>query len=220
MTINFPEALDVIERAANDPALRAVIATRLGLTDSAARSIGPRPVGLPPFAEITALQITLFDNGSKPVGAQIETWNERGYAKPRQSGYSKLGAIKLYDHKTFRTKLRKLRNRNSGVSADWQDCLAFFLDQFGEGHLFGPVIQTKPGHGVCYLEGQMVVADIEGGCVAYAALFNGAQKIEATYFARTSSMGKSLGSNVMGSARLDFTGDNDDWATESGLVLS
>lgn len=220
MTISFPDALDVIERAANDPALRAAIAARLNLTDATARPIGPRPIGLPPFSEVTALQITLFDNGAKPVGAQIETWNERGYAKPGQSGYSKLGAIKLYDHKSFRTKLRKLRTRNSGVSTDWQDCLAIFLDQFGDRHLFGPVIQTKPGHGACYLEGQMIVAEIEGGRVAYAALFNGAQKIEATSFARTSSMGKSLGSNVMGSARLDFTGDNDDWATESGLVIS
>lgn len=220
MTISLSEALDVVERAANDPALRASIAARLNLTDSTARAIGPRAIGLPPFPEVTALQITLFDNGAKPVGAQIETWNERGYAKPGQSGYSKLGAIKLYDHKFFRTKLRKLRTRNSGVSADWQDCLISFLDHFGDRHLFGPVIQTKPGHGACYLEGQMIVAEVDSGCVPYVAIFHGPQKIEATNFVRTSSMGRSLGSNVIGSARLDFTGDNEDWATEAGLVLS
>lgn len=220
MAPTLMEALEIVQRAAEgDPALRSMIAARLGLKDPSVPSYGPRPIGLPPLCELTALQVTLFDNGSKPVAAQIEVWTERGYAKPNQSGYSKLGAVRLYSAKDFRMKLRKLRNRASQVSEDWQHVMNGFLDGFGGNYLFGPVIQTKPGHGAVYLEGQMVIAEVVGGHVAQVALFNGAVTVNARAFTRLSSMGRPLASNALGSARLDFAGDNDDWATETGLVI-
>lgn len=218
-TLTLSDALAVVADAAGrDPALRTMIASRLGLVDPKARDIGPKPVGLPDLKTLTALQISLFDNGTKPVAATIEYWTQDGYALPGKNGYVKMTSIKLFPHKRFLQNLRK--QRSSSLSPEWIEVMREIAEVEGQDRLFGPVFVSKPGHGSGYIEGQILIAEIEDGIVREVRIVASPQALTATAFATRSHTDKPLASNLLGSARITIRGDsNIDWATESGVVV-
>lgn len=217
-TITLPVALAVVaDAAARDPALRSMIASKLGLTDPKAKDHGPAPVGLPDLNALAALQITIFDNGPKPVAAQIEYWTGEGYAQPRKNGYQKLTATKLYPRKRFLSNLKKMRSEK--VSAEWVETMRMIAESGPDFH-YGPVFVSKPGHGSGYIEGQMLIAEITDGIVREVRIAAHPLMIVATAFARTSHNGNPLAPNAIGSARVSLRGDGHvEWATEIGNVV-
>lgn len=216
-TITLPDALAVVADAARDPALRSMIASRLGLTDPKAKDFGPAPVGLPDLFALTALQITVFENGAKPMAAQIEYWTCDGYAQPRKNGYVKMTAIKLHPQKQFLTNLRKMRSDK--VSKEWIATMRQIAET-GPNFHYGPVFVSKPGHGSGYIEGQILIAEITDGVVGEIRIVSHPQLLEVTSFVRSSHNGNSFAANVLGSARVSLRGDvHVEWATETGDVV-
>lgn len=218
-TLTLSDALAFVADAAErDPALRTMIASRLGLTDPKTKDFGPRPTGLPDLKALSALQVSVFDNGPSPIVAKIEYWTEDGYALPGKNGYVKMSSIKLYPQKKFLQNLRK--QRSSTLSPEWIEIMRDIADSYSEDHLFGPVFVSKPGHGSSYIEGQIVIAEIDGGVVHEVKIVSHTQRITATAFTKRSHNDKALADNLMGSARITFRGDsNIDWSTEAGLVV-
>lgn len=217
-TLTLPDALAfVADAAARDPALRSMIASRLGLTDPKAKDFGPAPVGVPDLHALTAMQITLFDNGPKPVAAQIEYWTGDGYAQPRKNGYVKMSAIKLYPQKQFLSNLRKMRSGR--VTDEWIGTMREIAGAGPDLH-YGPVFVSKPGHGSGYIEGQILIAEIGNGNVREVRVLAHPNALTATAFSTTSHTGTAIANNALGSARISLRGDwHVEWATESGVVV-
>lgn len=217
-TLSLSDALAVVADAAGrDPALRTMVASRLGLVDPLVRDIGPAPVGLPALSTLSALQISLFDNGPKPIAAVIEYWTEDGFALPRKNGHRKMTAIKLYPQKRFLSNLKKMRSDN--IAPEWVETMRQIALTGPDLH-YGPVFVSKPGHGSGYVEGQILVAEIDGSVVRDAQIVAHPQTLVATTFTRTSHNDRPLASNLIGSARVSLRGDGHvEWATEVGNVV-
>lgn len=217
-TLSLADALAVVaDAAARDPALRTMVASRLGLTDPKARDFGPAPVGLPDLSALTALQVSLFDNGPKPIAAVIEYWTEDGFAQPRKNGHRKMTAIKLYPQKRFLSNLKKMRS--DSIAPEWIETMRA-IAQAGPDHLYGPIFVSKPGHGSGYIEGQILIAEIDGGMVRDVQIVAHPQKLVATLFTRSSHNDRPLAPNLIGSARVSLRGDGHvEWATEVGNIV-
>lgn len=217
-TIALSDALAVVADAASrDPALRTMIASRLGLTDPKAKDFGPAPVGLPDLNTLTALQISLFDNGTKPIAATIEYWTGEGFAQPKKNGYRKMSAIKLYPQKRFLSNLKKMRSDN--VSGEWIETMRQIAEA-GPAFHYGPVLVSKPGHGSSYIEGQILIAEIDEGVVRDVQIVAHPHTLVATSFVRVSHNDRPLASNALGSSRVSLRGDGHvEWATEVGQIV-
>ena len=216
-TITLADALAVIDDAiTRDPALRTMVAARLKLTDPRAKDFGPAPVGLPELRALTAVQITVFDNGPKPLAAQIEYWTGDGYAQPRKNGYVKMTGIKLFPQKRFLANLKKMRSGK--VTDAWIGTMRAIAEVGPDLH-YGPVFVSKPGHGSGYIEGQILIAEITDGMVREVKIVANPNAVTATAFERISHVGNALAANVIGSARVSLRGDaHVDWATETGVI--
>lgn len=171
----------------------------------------PVPVGFPALAELSALQCSIFDNGPKGFGVAFETWvdGDKATVKTRRNDFT----LKLHDHKSFKAYLRKTRAK--GLSDEWKANMATMLEH-GTDYLYGPVYTTRNGVGFQYLEDQFFMVKMDDGEPGEAMIFahGGIHLIDADCWTQVSHMGKRLHHKCVGSARLDFTGDNSDWATQ------
>jgi hypothetical protein len=205
--------IDSLEDPAMLNALKGRIVAKLPV-ELPSRIRPPKPWGLPAKADLTLMQVCLFDNRDKPkskasYGLALEWWSgdpddiELGRPDGKLS-------VMLYTAAEFG---RVLRNNRSKSQA-WIDDLKATLADEGKDRLYGPVFASAPGKGSGYVPGQLIMASAAelGGSITIWNTESG-DFFEIKNWATHYHTGDELKDNAKFVSRVAFAEFRDGWAT-------
>jgi hypothetical protein len=168
------------------------------------------PGGIPNLLDQASLQFSIFDNRGRKrkkmdsdFGIAISTWAiGQGNRHP-----AKLN-LKLHDAATFANTLKTMRSKQ--ISATWKADMAGLLASHGADWHYAPVVVRYPGFR--YIEGQFVLVNLMT-LEAVMLDTNTGVVLSITDFVDTTYDGDPLEGNTWQTARIDFTGESEVWAT-------
>lgn len=209
------DVIQFIEARRADPAQLIGLADKLlDILPTYIQRPAPEPeriLGLPPIRDLTAMQISLFDNREKAnrkrtetdFGIQIECWND-GEAPTRRNRLKAVN-LKLWTATELRFKMK--RSRAGNLADDWKQAILDFIAAQPGDWLFSPMIEMQPGYH--YVQDQFVAVDVAGREVRIMAPDS---ILVVKAFADFYAGGKQLPRGISGSARI-VTDEPDDWST-------
>lgn len=211
------EHLDWLMRASQDPAMRAMLLSRLGVKEDIPEAKPERPralTGLPDFSETKIIQVGFFDNGAsakRRYGLAIEAWT----CPPEEIIMSRKGYngqklnVMLYDYDEFPGVIKRHRGK---MSQSWKDELLAVHSGYGPEWLIGPIYVSSHGLGSGFIEGQVVALHLPIDRPIDLIMAN-ETIVETNKWATLLHDGKPLTGNCTYTARIELVHYRDGWAT-------